>query len=45
MRLIFEGPTVAQAAVTVETRLRAEIAELSDDQLIAQPILSKELRA
>jgi amino acid adenylation domain-containing protein len=42
VRLIFEGPTVAQAAATVEARLRAEIAALTDDQLIAPPMLPKE---
>ncbi|MGW2957759.1 amino acid adenylation domain-containing protein [Streptomyces sp. NPDC001220] len=34
VRTVFEGPTVAQLAATVEERITAEVAALSDDDLL-----------
>ncbi|MCC3767181.1 non-ribosomal peptide synthetase, partial [Streptomyces sp. UNOC14_S4] len=41
VRLVFQGPTVAEQAAAVEELIRAEIAALSDDELAANATLLK----
>ncbi|WP_308296142.1 non-ribosomal peptide synthetase [Streptomyces sp. ISL-96] len=45
VRTVFEGPTVARLAATVEERIRAEIAALSDSELVNDQLLVKEHEA
>ncbi|WP_327258026.1 non-ribosomal peptide synthetase [Streptomyces sp. NBC_01244] len=45
VRTVFEGPTVARLAATVEERIRAEIAALTDSELVNDELLVKELEA
>lgn len=42
---MFEGPTVAELAQTIEDRIRAEIAEMSDSEVMADSMLLKEQNA
>ncbi|MFE4749735.1 amino acid adenylation domain-containing protein [Streptomyces mirabilis] len=45
VRAVFEGPTVAELAQTIEDRIRAEIAEMSDCEVMADSMLLKEQNA
>ncbi|MFP3989073.1 amino acid adenylation domain-containing protein [Streptomyces sp. E11-3] len=45
VRTVFEGPTVARLAATVEERIRAEIAALPDTDLLNDASLTKEQNA
>lgn len=40
IRAVFEGPTVAELAALIEARIRAEIAEMSDAEIMANAPLS-----
>ncbi|MFJ8147806.1 amino acid adenylation domain-containing protein [Streptomyces sp. NPDC096048] len=41
VRTVFEGPTVARLAATVEERIKAEIAALTDSELVNDELLVK----
>ncbi|MEU0678184.1 non-ribosomal peptide synthetase, partial [Streptomyces sp. NPDC006172] len=45
VRAVFEGPTVADMAQTIEDRIRAEIAEMSESEVMADSMLLKEQNA
>ncbi|MFJ9178091.1 amino acid adenylation domain-containing protein [Streptomyces sp. NPDC102360] len=45
VRTVFEGPTVAQLAATVEERVTAEVAALSDSHIVHDAMLTKEHKA
>ncbi|MER7757771.1 amino acid adenylation domain-containing protein [Kitasatospora sp. NPDC097643] len=45
LRAIFDGPTVRQLAEAIELLIKAQIDALSDEELLADPTLSKEYDA